>query len=415
MIAYTHYTSDPRVRREAEALAERGDHVTCWCLEEDRAPDPGDLRGVQLRTVRIPRYRGGRASAYVRSYTRFFALAGLQMARDHVAEAFDVVHVHTMPDFMVFTALPQRLLGAKVVLDMHDLMPDLYAVKFGLSRTGRAVQALRAVQGLSASFADAVICVHQPQYELLLRDGVPARKLAIVMNAADPRLFPPRKKQPRVSDDQPIRVVYHGTVLHRYGVDLAVQALAEARKTEPRLKLTILGDGDFMPEVRRLAESLDLGPDALELSEGRVPLTEVAQAIRSAHIGIIPNRDDQEDSVLPTKLLEYVAVGIPAIATATRCITRYFDASQLELVPVADVSAMADALVRLAGDRERRRGLVKAARAWQDEYGFEVQKRLLYRTIDHLCREKVAAERKARQKQKQGVKTGRRHTPAKPV
>lgn len=386
MVAYTHYESDPRVRREAETLAARGDDVTVWCLKPDDLGDSDRIDGVEIRRISIPRYRGGKALAYVGSYLQFFAVSAAKMSMEHRLAAFDIVHIHTMPDFMVFTALWPRLMGAKIILDMHDLMPDLYAVKFGLDKGGRAVKALRLVQKSATAFADAVICVHEPQYELLLRDGVPAHKLAIVMNAADPKLFPPRKSSPSFDDDTPIRVVYHGTILHRYGVDLGIRAFAKARAKDPRLVMSVLGDGDFLPEVRKLAKELELSEDILHFSNGRLPLHEVAEAIRDSHIGIIPNRDDQEDSVLPTKLLEYVSIGIPAIAPRTRCIQRYFTEDQVELVPVEDVDAMADAILRLATDSKRRTEVVEAARSWQDSYGFDVQMKFLRRTIDHLCR-----------------------------
>ncbi|MEE2903046.1 MAG: glycosyltransferase family 4 protein [Myxococcota bacterium] len=386
MIAYTHYESDPRVRREAETLAARGDDVTVWCLQSDGAEATSQLEGVEIRRISIPRYRGGKALAYVGSYLQFFIVSAARLSREHHTAPFDIVHIHTMPDFMVFTAFWPRLRGAKVILDMHDLMPDLYAVKFGLSKQGKAVEALRMVQKTATAFADAVICVHEPQYELLLRDGVPTHKLAIVMNAADPKLFPPRDSQPAYGEEDQIRVIYHGTILHRYGVDLGIRAFAKARAQDSRLVMSVLGDGDFLPEVKRIAEELNLPDDVLHFSNGRLPLSEVAEAIRTSHIGIIPNRDDQEDSVLPTKLLEYVSVGIPAVAPRTRCISRYFDESQVEMVPVEDIDAMAGAILRIANDESRRKEMIEAARTWQDTYGFDVQMRFLCRTVDHLCR-----------------------------
>ena len=131
MVAYTHYESDPRVRREAETLAERGDEVTVWCLQSEGTQAFDRIEGVDVRRIAISRYRGGKALAYVGSYLQFFAMSAANMSVQHRRAAFDIVHIHTMPDFMVFTAIWPRLTGAKVILDMHDLMPDLYAVKFG--------------------------------------------------------------------------------------------------------------------------------------------------------------------------------------------------------------------------------------------------------------------------------------------
>jgi glycosyltransferase involved in cell wall biosynthesis len=402
-VAYTHYESDPRVRREAEALAERGDEVTVWALKREGMPASAIENGVRVLRLEMPRYRGQRAISYVGSYLRFMAEVSARLIAAHARERFDLVHVHTMPDFMVFAGALPRLAGAKVLLDMHDLMPDLYALKFGLDRSSALVRALELTQRAATTFADCVVCVHRNQYDLLLRDGVPARKLAIVMNSADPKLFPPLKKVPSIDGSGPVRVIYHGTVLHRYGVDLAVRAFAKARLLEPRLHLRIIGGGDFAEEVKSIAANLALGPEVIDIGGVHRPLDEVAHAIREAHVGIIPNRDDNEDSVLPTKLLEYIAVGIPAIATRTRCIARFFDERQVELVGVEDVDAMARAMVRLAQDKKRREALVKGGREWEKEYGWEVNRQLLFRTIDNLCWEKLAAQKQAKKTAAEGT------------
>lgn len=382
--------------------------VTVWALQAEGTPAVEVIRGVKVRRLSIPRYRGGKASSYVRSYARFMTQAGLHMARAHTWAHFDVVHVHTMPDFMVFTSLFPKLYGTKVLLDMHDMMPELYALKFGLKPGGLATKALRLAQKSATGYADAVLAVHRNQYDLLLRDGVPPRKLGIVMNAADPELFAARKKEPRLKEGGPIRLVYHGTLLHRYGVDVAVRAFAKAKAELPNLQFTIYGGGDFADELKALAHELGLSAPDFDMTGAHRPLDEVAQAIRDAHIGIVPGRDDHEDSVLPTKLMEYVAVGIPTIASKTRTVGRFFDDTQSELVPVGDVDAMAAAMVRLAQDKDRRKALVEGGRAWEEEYGWEVQKGLLFQTIDGLCPAQVAAHRAERQRQVQGRKTGTR-------
>ncbi len=412
-VAYTHYESDPRVRREAEAFAARGDDVTVWCLGSPGRPDQAVENGVNVVRLAIPRYRGGQAVAYAASYPRFMADVQARLARAHWTEKLDIVHVHTMPDFMVFAALIPRLAGAKVLLDMHDLMPELYALKFGLARDGLGVKALRATQTAATLFADAVLAVHQPQYELLLQQGVPARKLGIVMNAADPKLFPKRPKMPPIEPDQPIRVVYHGTILHRYGVDQAVQAFAKARQLEPRLHLQVLGGGDFAPQVMALAQSLGLQAPHFLMTGERLPLDTIAAEIRSAHLGLVPNRDDHEDSVLPTKFLEYLSVGVPAVVTQTRTVARFFDDRHAALVPVDDVEGMAKALVALARDPARQAAIIAAGHEWNATWGWETNQKLLFRTADTLAFEKVEAQRKAAQAAKEGVKTGTRVTPPK--
>ena len=78
MIAYTTYMHDGRVKRHAEALAERGDHVDVICLDTDEQPI---TNGVNVIGLPMRRYRGESKSAYLRSYMRFFSMAAQRAAR----------------------------------------------------------------------------------------------------------------------------------------------------------------------------------------------------------------------------------------------------------------------------------------------------------------------------------------------
>ena len=123
LIAYTTYVHDGRVKRHAEALAERGDHVDVICLDSGHN---GVRDGVNVIGLQMPRYRGASRSSYMRSYLRFFAKASCAALRLTLVERYDVAIVCTMPDAAVLCALPAKLLGTRIVLDVHDTMPELY-------------------------------------------------------------------------------------------------------------------------------------------------------------------------------------------------------------------------------------------------------------------------------------------------
>ncbi len=101
LIAYTTYIHDGRVRRHAEALATRGDHVDVICLGS-----PGRLDGVNVIGLDIPRYRGGSRSSYLNSYFRFFLRATAVAMRLNSGGRYDVVIACTMPDAVVLCTLP---------------------------------------------------------------------------------------------------------------------------------------------------------------------------------------------------------------------------------------------------------------------------------------------------------------------
>ena len=133
MIAYTHYRYDPRVRRAAEAFASRGDTVDFISLSEDSTSDEETINRVRITPLGLGKYRGSNVGNYVFGYIRFLLAASWTVMRRHLQNRYDVIYVHTMPDFMVFASLPAKLMGAKVILDVHDTMPELWQSKFGVS------------------------------------------------------------------------------------------------------------------------------------------------------------------------------------------------------------------------------------------------------------------------------------------
>ena len=68
-----------------------------------------------------------------------------------------------MPDLLVFTAVIPKIFGAKIILDIHDTMPELYKTKFRSILANIAFFILLIEEKFSAWFADQVIAVHIPQ------------------------------------------------------------------------------------------------------------------------------------------------------------------------------------------------------------------------------------------------------------
>src|SRR5207247_8680052 len=91
----------------------------------------------------------------------------------HVKRRYDVVQVHTMPDFLVFAALIPKLLGAKIILDVHDLMPELYAAKFGVPKENWLIRLITWVVRRSVALAAIPMAVHEPPLAILAGHGNP--------------------------------------------------------------------------------------------------------------------------------------------------------------------------------------------------------------------------------------------------
>jgi glycosyltransferase involved in cell wall biosynthesis len=331
MVGYTHYRTDPRCRREATLAARHGWETHFYALSRDGRRHTATVEGVRLHELPLDRYRGRRAAAYIFGYLRFLFLAGGALLAAHLRRRFDVVHVNTMPDFMVLAALGPRLLGAKVILDIHDVMPEIYMEKFGLPATHWKIRFIRAVEVFSAARADAVLTEEHPKGELLAAHGVPAGKIAVLLNLPDDAIFPREPAPPAparvlglADPAADFRLIYHGTLARRHGLDRAVEAMARLAGEWPGLRLEVIGEGDQLPELRARVAALGLD-GRVRLAEGLRPIEEILPVLREAHLAIIPTRvEPSTDYMLPTKMLEYLSLGVPLLVTPTRTVRHYF-------------------------------------------------------------------------------------------
>lgn len=378
-IAYTHYASDPRVRRMCEALVQAGARVDVISLRAPGAAPQETLHGVRVHGLDLSRHRGAQ-SAYWLAYLRFFAAAARRLAALHAQAPFALVHVNTMPDFLAFAALPARWRGVPVILDIHDAMPELFEEKFP-SGARAIVAGLRLAERWSARAATHVLAVQEPHRARLVQNRIPPEKITTILNAPDPAIFRPLARTP---DPRHFRLAYHGTVAHRHGLDLAIRALELARRTRPRLALRIIGDGDAMDAVQRLTQELGVD-DAVEFRRGLVPVTDVPRQLEDVDAGVVPQRAGPAMSIsLPTKLLEYAALGIPSIASRTLATAHYFPPDAVLYFEPGDVEGLASQMVALHDDGELRRRLASAASEVVHTFAWDGQRQRYLQLVARL-------------------------------
>jgi glycosyltransferase involved in cell wall biosynthesis len=370
---------EPRVEREALAAREAG-----WAVDVLAMRRPGEVSEEQIEEVRVRRLplehrRGAGPAGVLREYAAFAALAAKELAR---GARYDVVQVHAPPDFLIAAALIPRLRGARVILDVHDLSSDMFAMRFGhRPGAGLADRVLRLVERVAAFGADAVVTVHEPYRAELESRGVPAKKLTVLMNSVDESHLPGPGRDTARADA--IRVVYHGTITPPYGVDLLVRAAARAAKQVDNLRLELYGEGDELPAVRRLAAELGFS-ERMSTSDGYLPHSEVLARVAGASVGVVPNRPTRLNRfALSSKLFEYVALGIPVAAADLPTLRAHFSADEVRFFRAGDDSALAQALVELASDPDAARRRATAARSHYESYRWPEQAR---RYVELLAR-----------------------------
>jgi glycosyltransferase involved in cell wall biosynthesis len=283
----------------------------------------------------------------------------------------------------VFTGLIARLRGARILLVMHELMPELFASKFGQGRHRLLRTAVVAVERLSTRFADHVVIVSDPTRDVLVRRGVPRDKVTVVLNAADERLFSARSRTRSKRDA--IALATHGTILERSGFQSIVRAVVLVRRVVPGVRLVVVGTGEFLPQLRELAEQE--GVEDLVEFRGYVPLDEIASVLARADIGVAAVEPDEfTDLILPTKLMEYVALGLPAVAPRTTAVEAYFDESMVSFFRPGDPADLARAIADLARDPLRAEAQAKNASArFLSRYAWAQTKNEYLALVDQLA------------------------------
>ena len=106
MIVHSYYEEDPRVRREAESLVAAGRPVVVLGLRRPDGPADSEVAGVRVQHLDVQRHQGAGLGVYLREYASFLVRAMFAAVRLHRRERFALVQVHSLPDFLVFAALP---------------------------------------------------------------------------------------------------------------------------------------------------------------------------------------------------------------------------------------------------------------------------------------------------------------------
>jgi glycosyltransferase involved in cell wall biosynthesis len=151
--------------------------------------------------------------------------------------------------------------------------------------------------------------------------------------------------------------------------------------------LRIIGAGEERAPLIELRERLGL-QDVVTFSDGFVPVEKIPAMIADADVGLIPLRiSGGTDIMLPTKLLEYVSTGIPCITPRTGTIARYFDEHMVQFFEAENVDSLAEAIVALYQNPQRRAALAEqATERFGRTYRWSEHKKLYVRLVDDLIR-----------------------------
>jgi glycosyltransferase involved in cell wall biosynthesis/peptidoglycan/xylan/chitin deacetylase (PgdA/CDA1 family) len=384
MVTHNNYETDNRVRRYAEALAKRGDHVDVIALTGGDVPlGVETVSGVNVYRVQH-RKRDERSKwTYAWRLLRFLSASSNTLTRRHRRVRYDLIHVHNLPDFLVFAGWYPKLTGVKLILDIHDIVPELFASKFEKTGDKRFVWFLKVVEKKSAAFADHVIVSNHLWYEKLITRSVSKEKCSVFMNHVDPAIF---YRRPRTRNDGKFIILFPGSLHWHQGLDIAVDAFALIKDRVPNSEFHIYGGGDEKDELVRRVDRLGL-QNRVKFCGG-ASLDGIADVIANSDLGVVPKRANSfGDEAYSTKIMEFMSQGVPVVVSRTKIDNFYFDEKVVHFFKSGDVPAMAKAMLDVIEDKALCETLIARGYEYANEHDWGHRKKDYLELVDSLSTE----------------------------
>jgi len=391
MIVHAYYEEDARVRREAETLVAAGWEVDVFGLRRPGEGGKATVQGVTLYRLPVRRHQGASLPIYLWEYADFLVRSLFAAVRAQRRRRYDLVEVHSLPDYLVFAALPLKMAGVPVLLDLHEAMPEFFRSRFKKAANPITYRLLLLQEKLSIAVADEVMTVNEPLAERLRGLGTDPERLTVVMNSPDLSLFDAARHDTRqFMADGTLRIVYTGALTPTYELDVVLRAIAEIKAERPDLALDarFYGRGDAQVALEALAAELAI-QDRVTFP-GRIPIEDVPAAIARSDVGVAPTRLDPFTGMsLSTKLLEYAAMGKPVVASRLPTVERYFAPNTIATYEPGHAGDLAAAILALVDEPAARAARVAATSARVDELSWSRQARSYLDVVDRMVARKA--------------------------
>lgn len=326
LVARRFYESNSHMQQFAKALVNRGDVVDVIAVRRPGAPRHEHCHGVNVYRIQTRYAHEGLGLVYLLRVIQFVLSAAIRIGIRHVRRPYDVIHVQSIPDLLVFSAVVPKVLKTAVILDLRDLVPELSVSKLKLADDSLIARMLLLVEKCSAAFADHVIVANPIWYERVVKRSADRSKCTMIWYSPDPDVFRRRDKSP---DHRKFVMMYPGTLSWHQGVDIAIRALPNIRSWIPNAELHIYAEGAARDCLALLAEELGIQESVRFFDV--VPTDVLVERMSHCDVAIVPKRasDRFGNEAASTKIPEFMAVGVPVVASRTAVEGRLFDGSEL--------------------------------------------------------------------------------------
>lgn len=309
------YPPDIRVDKEAGVLAAGGGEVLLLCRGDAAQPAEetvGDIHVVRHRVhPRNTLLRKLDSLLYMLTLDSPSWRRGMRdLVRVHGAQA---LHLHDLP-YARSVIRAARAEGVPVVLDFHENYPAAIALWGRRARARLSLSSARAarLERWAIKHADRIVVVVDEAKARIVGLGADPERVVVFGNTESVDLVPAEPLPLGAGDG--LRLVYVGGVAAHRGLDTAVDAMPAILERDPKARLTIVGDGATLGELKAQVARLGLG-DAVRFT-GWVSKDEAMHAIEDADLALVPHhRSPHTDATIPHKLFQYMALGRPVLVS----------------------------------------------------------------------------------------------------
>src|SRR5262249_13644819 len=191
LIGYTFYESDPRLHMYVDYLKSGGYDIDVFVLAKPNGLPPPGENSVSFFMAGKRCFERQSNRQYLADYIRFtFAVCWLLLKHQFEGRRYAAIHVNNMPNLLIFGALPLRVFGVRILLDIHDTMPEIYKVRSGSKVSPWITRILSFEEWLCTKLASYVITSEHTKQDRLLQNGLSRSKSSVILNLANPNLFP---------------------------------------------------------------------------------------------------------------------------------------------------------------------------------------------------------------------------------
>ena len=385
LIENSDVSADRRVRMEALTLSEAGHQVTVICPRQRGSRHHEHRQGMSIYRYPLPSLTGigGHLVEYAIALPMTFLLTWLVLVR----EGFDVIHAANPPDFFYLIARVFKVFGKKFVFDHHDAVPEACLSRW----SGFKLRVTRSIalwtERATFRTADIVISTNESCRRIAIERGrLDPERVFVVRSAIRKKEFLEGRSRPELRRGKQHLVSFLGAIGPNDGLDyflLAIEHIVFERRRRDA-HFAIVGDGDLLPDIRRMSYRLSLGPwiDFTGfLSENKA----IADYLATSDVCITPDpKNPFNDVCTMNKVVEYMAMGKPIVAFDLHEVRDTARESGL-YVDTNDPRAFGDRILDLLDSPESRRRMGRLGRRrFNERLAWEHQQKTLLGAYDYL-------------------------------